>query len=217
MKAHRIIACLLLGTSAIGVAAPSSKLAWTPANLSRVSHGDAANGKRLAESCSGCHSLGPAPEGSTFPLLQGQLATYLYKQLQDYRDGSRSNPIMTGIAQGLSDSDMANLAAFYSQQSLPAAAQLVVHNDVGEHLAEQGDSKRILPPCQACHEADGRGQRIDIPALAGQNAAYLEQTLLDYRSGSRHNDLYGRMRTISQHLSDSEIKDLARYYGGLSR
>ena len=39
------------------------------------------------------------------------------------------------------------------------------------------------------HEASGKGQKIDVPAIAGQNAAYLEQPLLDYKSGARKNDL----------------------------
>jgi cytochrome c553 len=210
-----IIGLLLVAASAAAGAEPSSKLAWTAENLARVHQGDATKGKQVAEGCLSCHALGTQPEGSNFPALQGQLATYLYKQLQDYKDGSRANDIMTAIAKSLSDADMADVAAYYAAQEPPHGTKTLLVSEKGENLVERGDSKRILPPCEVCHEPNGRGQRLDVPAVAGQNAAYLEQTLLDYKSGARHNDLYGRMRSISQQLSAEEIKELARYYSGM--
>lgn len=214
--------CLLLSSlllAACGgsaIAEPSSKLAWTPENLALVKSGDVAKGKQIAETCAACHAAGPQPAGSAFPYLQGQLATYLYKQLRDYKDGSRPNSVMAGITAGLSDQDMADVAAWYSQQPIPSGTKTQLTQEIAEQLVEGGDGKRILPPCESCHEPDGKGQKIDVPALAGQNAAYTEQTLLDYKSGVRHNDLYGRMRTITQQLSNEEIKELARYYSGLA-
>jgi cytochrome c553 len=214
--------CLLGGLllAAFGgsvLAEPSSKLAWTPENLALVKGGDAAKGKQIAESCTACHAAGPPPEGSAYPYLHGQLATYLYKQLKDYKDGSRNNAVMTGMVAGLSDQDMADVSVWYSRQPIPAGRKTLLPQETAEQLVEHGDGRRILPPCESCHEPDGRGQRIDVPALAGQSAAYTEQTLLDYKSGARHNDLYGRMRTLTQQLSNEEIKDLARYYSGLGR
>jgi cytochrome c553 len=58
---------------------------------------------------------------------------------------------------------------------------------------------------------------MDTPVLAGEKASYLEQTMLAYKSGARHNDIYRRMRLIVQQLSDDEIRQLARYYAGLER
>lgn len=197
------------------LAEPSSKVAWTPETLALVKSGDANKGKQLAETCAACHGTGPQPTGSDFPYLQGQLAAYLYKQLSDYKSGARANPVMGGLAAGLSEKDMADLAAWYSQQEIPTGKQESGAMDSAEVLVKSGDGKRILPPCQACHEPGGQGQKIDVPALAGQNAVYTEQTLKDYKSGTRKNDLYGRMRTITQQLSDEEIKQLARYYSGL--
>jgi cytochrome c553 len=214
-RSYVLSALLLAACGGPALAGPSSKLAWTPENLTLVKNGDPAKGKQLAETCGACHAAGPQPEGSVFPYLQGQLATYLFKQLWDYKDGSRDNPAMTGIAGGLSDQDMADLAAWYSRQPIPAGAKNLLIQEMAEQLVERGDGRRILPPCQSCHEPDGKGQKIDVPALAGQNAAYTEQTLLDYKSGARHNDLYGRMRSITQQLSDEEIKALARHYSGL--
>lgn len=205
---------LLLAFSAAVAADPSSRLAWTPESLGLVKSGDPAKGKQKAESCAACHTSGPQPAGSGTPYLQGQLASYLYKQLLDYKDGTRDNAVMTGMVSGLSDRDMADIAAYYSGLERPAAAGVEAEESAVE-LVTGGDSGRILPPCQVCHEPGGQGQKIDVPALAGQNAEYTRQTLLDYRSGARHNDLYGRMRSLSQQLSDREIEQLARYYAGL--
>jgi cytochrome c553 len=216
-RSYVLSALLLAAFGGSVLAEPSSKLAWTPENLALVKGGDAAKGKQLAESCAACHVAGPQPEGSVYPYLQGQLATYLFKQLRDYKDGSRDNALMKGMVAGLSDKDMADVAAWYSQQPIPAGAKTLLPQETAEQLVDHGDGRRILPPCKSCHEPDGRGQRIDVPALAGQNAAYTEQTLLDYKSGARHNDLYGRMRTLTQQLSAEEIKALARYYSGLGR
>ena len=217
MTIQRFIAgAVLAGFAGVAAAEPSSQLAWTTANLSLVKAGSADKGKQLAATCAGCHTPDRAPADGT-PMLQGQLATYLYKQLFDYKQGSRANPVMSGVAKTLSEADMADLAAYYAGLEPPAGTKSLLYNEAGERLVEKGDSKRILPPCQVCHEPNGLGQRIDVPALAGQNAAYLEQTLLDYKSGARHNDLYGRMRGISEQLSPEEIKDLARYYGTMGR
>ncbi|MGZ8217719.1 c-type cytochrome [Methylomagnum sp.] len=205
---------VMFGTAAL--AEPSSKVAWTTETLAFVKSGDAAKGKQLAETCAACHGTGPQPTGSDFPYLQGQLAAYLYKQLSDYKSGTRANAVMAGLAAGLSEKDMADIAAWYSQQEIPAGKKEAGATDSAEVLVENGDGKRILPPCQACHEPGGQGQKVDVPALAGQNPVYTEQTLKDYKSGARKNDLYGRMRTITQQLSDEEIQQLARYYSGLN-
>jgi cytochrome c553 len=209
---HLLASLLIAATVSTAWAEPSSKLAWTPETLAALKRADAAKGKTIAESCASCHA-----NGGQFPYLDGQLAPYLYKQLHDYKDGSRQNPIMAGLVAGLSYDDMSAVSVYYSQQAIPAAPQSEPPTEIAELLVEDGDNGRILPPCAVCHEASGRGQKIDVPAIASQNAAYLEQTLLDYKSGARHNDLYGRMRTITQELSDTEIKQLARYYAGQGR
>ncbi len=214
MKSATLFASVLWVLSCGPVSAePSSTLAWTPETLAALKTGAAARGEGLAESCASCHA-----NGGQFPYLDGQLAPYLYKQLHDYKDGSRANPIMTGLVAGLSPQDMADVSVYYSQQDIPPPPrQKETASEAAELLVKQGDSRRILPPCAACHEASGKGQKIDVPAIAGQNAAYLEQTLLDYKNGARRNDLYARMRDITRQLSEEEISQLARYYASLGR
>jgi cytochrome c553 len=79
--------------------------------------GDAEAGKKKAtEVCAACHG----PDGNSptpdFPRLAGQHPDYLEKALGDYKSGRRDNPIMKGMATGLSDADIANVAAYFSSQ-----------------------------------------------------------------------------------------------------
>lgn len=193
-------------------AEPASNMVWLPETLNFVKDANVQKGKQLAGSCISCHGeKGISPAGM-FPSLAGQTANYTYKQLRDYADGKRDNVMMSSIAQGLSEQDSADLAAWF--QSLPAAQNKASKQDLSkaEVLVEQGNGKKILPPCFTCHGADGEGQRMDIPALAGQQADYTVNTLLEYKNGTRHNDIYSRMRVIAKQLSDTEIKQLAELY-----
>jgi cytochrome c553 len=180
-----------------------------------VEQGNAEQGRKIAETCDSCHAATPQNASSDFPYLQGQLATYLYKQLQDYKHGKRPHDIMKAIVAGLSDQDMANVARWYSLQSRPERTPSTMNRETVMNLVERGDGRRILPPCSACHGNDGQGKMIDNPSLAGQKAVYLENALLAYQSGTRYNDLYQRMRLIAQQLSQDEIKLLAKYYQGM--
>ena len=185
-------------------AEPSSRIAWTQETLAFMRGGNADHGKELAQTCAACHN-----SQSEYPGLDGQLATYLYRQMHDYKDGSRKDDIMGGIAQSLSDQDMADLAAWYSKQT-PMAGSGGADDPTG--IAFKGDGRRMEPPCSVCHGGSGQGEKVDTPRLAGQKSAYLEKTLLAYKSGTRANDIYHRMRLIAGKLSDAEIKQLAEYY-----
>ncbi len=213
---------LLLFIAPVAVnAEPPSKVAWTPEAIKFVKNGNLDKGKELAESCKSCH--GDKGQGvkaeiiddetlPSIPALAGQVANYTYKQLRDYADGSRSHIQMTGVAKGLTEQDAADLAVWFGSLSAVENKSGKQNLDRAEKMVEQGDGKRILPPCFVCHGSKGQGEKQDIPALAGQHADYFTRTLLEYKNGQRHNDVYSRMRLIVQQLSDDEIKELALYY-----
>ena len=207
----KIIYFLALIAPAVVFAGSSSSIAWTPETLSFVKEGNAAKGKELAQSCAGCHGEQGISAMPETPSLAGQLATYTYKQLRDYAKDQRNNPIMTATAQGLSEQDAADLAAWFSTLK-PASGSGNRSSAKAEKMVEQGDGKRIIPPCFVCHGANGQGEKMDIPALAGQREDYLVKTLLEYKTGQRHNDVYSRMRLIAKQLSETEIKELGQYY-----
>lgn len=78
---------------------------------------DAAAGKTKSATCAACHG----PDGNSavadFPRIAGQYPDYIVKSLTDYKSGARKNPIMAPMAAMLSERDMEDLAAFFSQQN----------------------------------------------------------------------------------------------------
>jgi cytochrome c553 len=89
--------------------------------------GDAAAGAKKNSMCIGCHGIPDYhtafPEVYRVPKLGGQHAAYIVKALQEYKAGNRSHPTMRAIAAGLSDKDMADLAAYYSGEAAKTAAK----------------------------------------------------------------------------------------------
>jgi cytochrome c553 len=86
-----------------------------PANAA----GSAEAAKSKVSMCIGCHGIPyyhtAYPEVYHVPMIAGQSADYIAKALQAYRSGERTHPSMTGIARGLTDADMADLAAYYGK------------------------------------------------------------------------------------------------------
>jgi cytochrome c553 len=75
---------------------------------------DAAAGKEKAAVCAGCHGPDGISTNPLWPNLAGQHAEYLAKQMREFRDGKREDPLMSPMAQGLTDQDIENLAAYYA-------------------------------------------------------------------------------------------------------
>jgi len=180
--------------------------------------GSADAGKAKAITCTACHG----PEGNSvnplWPNIAGQGGPYLLAQLQAFKSGTRSDPLMTSQAMMLSDQDMADLAVYF--ESLPSAAQAVADPslvDKAEALYRGGDVSDQISACIACHGPTGRGNpAANYPALAGQHSAYSAKQLRDYASGARKSDGKTRiMRDIAATLSEDEIVALASYVQGL--
>lgn len=78
------------------------------------SAGDPAEGRKLASQCQVCHGMDGIGTNPTVPNIGGESAMYLTKQLQDFREGRRVNEQMSIMAEGLTDEQIAHLAAWYS-------------------------------------------------------------------------------------------------------
>lgn len=197
------------------LAAPASQVVWDSATRALLASGDPEAGKTAAAGCAGCHGAEGVSPTPNYPSLAGQVAAYTFKTLRDYKDGTRTDsPLMMGMVGGLSEQDMADLAAFYAGLPLPPASGEGGGGRARDLAAGVGGMREI-PPCATCHGRYGEGKIMDIPALAGQQAGYFEATMQNYKSGKRSNDIYSRMRLISQKLTDGEIKDLAAYYAAM--
>jgi cytochrome c553 len=193
---------------------PVSQVIWTPEVLQILARADVAKGRaKVQELCVACHGetgVSPSPQ---FPHLAGQSGPAIYKQLYDYRTGSRDHPMMTGIAKALDESAIADVAAYYAGQPQrnPNPVTLAPAVPAIVQLVELGDPHRNLPPCASCHRA-GAGGPIESPVLAEQQYEYLLQQLKLYATAERRNDVYGRMRLIASRLTEDEMKGLAGYY-----
>ena len=86
------------------------------ASASIANAGDAAEGKKISTVCASCHGAEGTSAIGMFPNLAGQHAEYLESALKQYRDGDRENAMMTPMAAGFSDDDIANLAAYFSSK-----------------------------------------------------------------------------------------------------
>ncbi|MBK8064013.1 MAG: cytochrome c [Betaproteobacteria bacterium] len=99
-------------------AACASLLAFAPGALAQGAAGSAEAAKSKVSMCIGCHGIAgyktAYPDVYHVPKISGQQAAYLVKALQAYKSGERSHPSMRGIARGLTDQDMADLAAYYA-------------------------------------------------------------------------------------------------------
>jgi cytochrome c553 len=184
-------------------------LRWTlavalAAALGRASAQDAEAGRKNAEECAACHGPTGNSDAPEVPILAGQTARYLYLQLKDYKEGRRSDPVMTPFAEGLSREDMFDLSAFYAAQKVT-----VVQTGPDRAKVARGGAKAKEVLCTMCHQGGFRGQN-EIPRVAGQHAAYVVKQMKDFKEGRRKNDA-GTMVSVSKTLSDADIDDLAEY------
>lgn len=210
-------AAAVLAAAAPLVSGPSSRVAWTLETVKLARGGDAVKGKKLHEDCSQCHGEVGNMDVPDIPDLGGQNPLYTYKQLSDFKAGTRASSIMNDAVQSLSDRDMADLAAFYAaQKRTPRPAKPAPSSEAAVKLASVGDGVRLIPACDACHGDRGAGNAgfYGMPALEGQKLQDLTVQLLAFRTGERGNDVYRVMRDVSKRLTDAEIAALASYYSG---
>jgi cytochrome c553 len=171
--------------------------------------------------CASCHAADGNSTLSVNPVLAGQHADYILKQLMNFRslDGKpaeRLNAVMAGMVASLSAGDMRNLAAYFeSQKRKPRVARDPELARLGQAIYRGGILARNLAACTACHGPNGTGMPAQFPRLAGQFPEYTTAQLRAFRSGERANDPNRMMRAVAEKLSDREIAALADYIAGL--
>ncbi|MGD8264993.1 MAG: c-type cytochrome [Chromatiales bacterium] len=182
-----------------------------------VAGGDAAAGKAKSAMCAGCHMADGNSVNGMWPKLAGQHESYIIKQLQDFKAGGRVDPTMQPMAAGLSEDDMANLAAFYSSQTLKIGEADPALVEKGKEIFMSGNAASGVAACSACHAPNGVGNpAANFPALQGQHADYTVKQLKDFRAGNRANDAGKMMRNVAAKMTDEEIAAVSSYIQGLN-
>jgi cytochrome c553 len=175
------------------------------------SNGDASRG---VTACLTCHGPKGQSAVGTWPKLSAQHAAYTAKQLKNFKEGTRANPIMMGMSATLTEQDMNNISAYLAAQ--PASlgvAQNKATIELGQSIYRGGIAAKGVPACAACHSPTGAGIPNQYPLLSGQWAEYSSAQLMAFREGTRKNS--SQMSMIAAKLSDQEMKAVADYMAGL--
>jgi cytochrome c553 len=183
-----------------------------------ASAGDTGRGKELSATCAACHGADGNSVNPEWPSLAGQHETYLVRSIKSFRDGERDNVLMSPQASALSDQDIDDLAAYFSDQTPQRRAADPALVTQGERLYRGGDKDKSVSACMACHGPNGHGNPgSGYPALAGQHATYTANQLMAYRTNARQSDASVNqiMRNISALMSDEDIKAVSSYVQGL--
>lgn len=169
-----------------------------PAKSPHAAKGDANAGKAVATSCAGCHGDNGVSGNPNTPGLAGQDPEYLAAATKAYKDGSRAEESMKGIAGALDDKTMRDLAAYYAAQE---------PQPVG--VRKPLSTAEWVERCDRCHGVAGNSTDPAVPALAAQRVDWLEAVLGNYRSGARKSTA---MTAMTAGLTDADIREIAAYY-----
>jgi cytochrome c553 len=166
--------------------------------------------------CAACHAADGNSVSPVNPVLAGQHADYIAKQLANFKSGERKNPVMLGMATTLAPQDMANLGAYFAgQKPKTRAAKNPDLVKAGQQIYRGGIMAKGIAACAACHGPAGAGIPAQFPRVANQYPEYLAAQLQAFRAGERVNDPNRMMRDIAAKLTDQEIKSVAEYMAGL--
>ena len=165
-------------------------------------------GRAKAQVCAACHGADGNSIAPMFPSLAGQTWRYLYIQLKDYKEGRRTNPIMSPMAAPLTRQEMIDIANFYAAQPLKPSGF-----KADDAKVKLGKAKADENLCVMCHLGGFSGQN-EIPRVAGQQYDYVVQQLRDFKARTRTNDA-GNMTSVSQSLTETDIENLAHYLTSL--
>jgi cytochrome c553 len=158
--------------------------------------------------CVVCHGPGGNSTSPQYPVLAGQNARYLYRQLRDFKEGRRHDPQMDPMAAALTRDDMLALADYFSKQKQAPSG---FKADPAKVAAGRRKTDEVL--CPMCHLGEFVGQN-EIPRVAGQQYAYIKKQLSDFKAKRRTNDA-GNMTSVAATLSDDDIENLAQYIANL--
>lgn len=161
-----------------------------------------------AAACVACHGPNGNSTDPQYPILAGQSWRYIYIQLKDFKEGRRTDPVMTPMAANLSRDEMIALGNFFAAQK---AKPIAFKADGARVAAGKKISDAVL--CPMCHLGGFAGQN-EIPRVAGQHPEYVRKQLHDFKERKRTNDA-GNMTSVAGTLSDDDIESLAQYIANL--
>ena len=175
--------------------------------------GDALAGEKKIAMCIGCHGIpgyqASFPEVYKVPMISRQSGKYIAAALHAYKSGERKHQTMRSVAIGLSEQDIADVAAYYEGHG-PATSLPEQPSAPNARVAEL----LTKGACNSCH-GPNFSKPIDpsYPKIAGQHRDYLFVALKSYKA--EDTTAWGRanpiMGGIAKQFSNAELKELANY------
>jgi cytochrome c553 len=184
----------------------------------QAQEGSVEAGRTKSSTCAACHGADGNSVTPDWPMLAGQHASYIARQLRAFKNGERTDVAMKPFADLLSDQDVLDVAAFFAAQTpTPKGADPALVN-LGQQIYRGGVPERGIAACIACHGPEGTGNPLAAyPRISGQHAAYTIKQLNAYARDERRSDVEVNqmMRNIAELLIEDEIRALASYIQGL--
>lgn len=184
-------------------------LAVLASSIAPVNAQSIAAGERKHGLCATCHGINGRSFKTNYPILAGQTARYILRQLHDFKQSLRIDPNMDAIVPQLNEEDMRDLAAFF------AAAKPYSSPSKSDPIkAIRGKKKAEDARCASCHLGRADPGISEFSRIQGQHRNYTVKQLQDFRAGRRTNDS-GVMQRIAQSMTDADIEDFSNYFAGM--
>jgi len=156
-----------------------------------------------AQTCAVCHGQNGVPiDPKTIPIIWGQQASYLYKQLHDFHSGDRASPVMAPLVKELTLPQLRELANYFAAKTWPAATPASPAPSPPEGIAV----------CKPCHQQNFEGGP-PAPRLAGLSREYLTAAMRAFAGDQRTNN--GDMPKFMKALTESQRDAIAAYLSAL--
>ena len=163
--------------------------------------------RETLDTCFACHGPNGVSDDPQIPVLAGQHMYYTYVQLKDFKAERRVSPVMIEFVSILTKEEMRAIATFFSEQEWPN-----IGYSANPARARKGEVATIAGQCVQCHRGGYEGNS-GTPYLAGQHAAYLEKTMLDFKSKARANA--AAKSSLMKSYSAEQISSIAEFLAGM--
>lgn len=178
--------------------------------ISTNSLAETASAQDLANTCAGCHGTDGNSVGPATPTLAGISAEYFTESMEEFKSAEdRASTIMSRIAKGYNDAEIALMADYFSQQKMHRREQ-----QFDKKMAKAG-AKLHRKYCEKCHEDGGRSSEDDSGILSGQWMQYLQFTMEDFTSGQREmtKKMKKKVRKLEKDKGPEALTQLIHFYG----
>jgi cytochrome c553 len=188
-------------------------MAWALHSISYAQADEARARKIVGGVCFVCHGAEGNSASEVFPRLAGQHAEYTARQLEHFKTGQRKSTAMADMVAKLTPDEMLALGRYFEKQS--ATPEPVKDPDLaamGRYVYLHGNRFSGVPACASCHGPKALGT-VQLPRLAGQHAAYLENQLKQFHQRERTND-NAVMHAIVVKMTALEMAAVAEFLSG---